>query len=110
MGHAVHRILADVEDEPVSALVHPRETRDLLGGEEEGLEHCSVARRQGVGVVDVPAWNDEHVHRGGWGDVSEGDDLVGLEHPIRRQLARHDLAEDAVHGSILLHREDGCAR
>src|SRR5205809_898767 len=67
VGHAVEGVVADVEHQPVAALVDALGPRHLLGGGDEADDNVGVLVGDGMGVVDVLARNHQHV--GGRGRV-----------------------------------------
>lgn len=86
---------ADVRHDPVPTR-DARIGRDGADGPKHVSQEVTIGIGQGVGVGNVVARNDEHVGRCLRVDVSEGDDLLVGEHDLRRNLARHDAAEQAV--------------
>jgi hypothetical protein len=69
--------------------------RDLVQQAVAGLRHC-------CDVGQVLAWYYQHMHGRLRIYVAERDSSLALQHPVSRQIARNDLAKEAVwHGKIL---------
>ena len=98
VGHGVHGVGPDVEDEAVAPVGpgHPGRLGHGPGGQQHVGQDGTVLGGDGRRVVDVAPGHDQHVQRRGRVDVLEGHRGLGLVHDVGRHLARHDPAEEAV--------------
>jgi len=93
---------ADVEDSAVSVF-DVALAGDLGGGEMASSDDFCVG---GLGFLQsgkMPFWNDEHVSRGLWIDVLEGEDVVVFMNFLCGNLPADDAAEEAVGFGVLRH-------
>lgn len=104
--HGVAAVGADVEHEAVAPLGQPLAGRHLLGQDVHRRQVGTVVDRQLMGVVDVLPRDDQHVGGHRRAEVAEGVRQVALGHPLARDVAGQDLAEQAVVG----HAGDGSLR
>src|SRR2546423_1627314 len=107
MIHVLTPDPAGVDDraEAVGRALLAREPR---GTREDAPQHVRVGVGRRGERIDVLLGDDHEVHRRHRIDVVEGEHLLVLVHLAARDLARDDLAEDAIgfaHGSCPLSRE-----
>jgi putative SOS response-associated peptidase YedK len=89
-----------VDDEPISALREPEAFRHLSRCKQELAEHLRVASLGLVHSYDVAFGNDQGMGGRDRPDVRECDDVVVLEHELRRSFSGDDVAEEtAGHGA-----------
>src|SRR5579859_606196 len=103
--HVEHRLPRPgpgVEDDPVTVGRDPLGLGHPVGlGRHLGQQAGIRGGHRGQAGVVVPG-DDQDVGGGLRADVAEGNDPVTFDHQVGRDVARHDLAEEAVsHGRIL---------
>ncbi len=74
----------------------PSDSDDLLGQAHQALKDARVLERHLVHAVEVGLGDHEHVHRRLGRDVVERERLLGFGGHLRGDLARDNLAEEAV--------------
>lgn len=101
MEHRLARLRSDVGDDPI-AVAKFGLVGDLAHRAEQLRQQISIGCCQCMGIRNVAPRNDENVSRRLWRDIAEGDDVVILVNPVRRDLVRHDLAEETIGHDVSL--------
>lgn len=101
MRNALLGVRAPIHDRPEPRAGDPFPGSDTGRRASDAAHQHLMLRIDLVETRNVDARNHQHVDRRLWIDIPEGDDVFILEHDVRRDLARHDLAEETIgHGSV----------
>lgn len=103
MMHRLAGIVADIGEHAVAAATDAPVPSHLIRHDEHLAQEAGIVAVKGRGARNVTLRHDQHMYRRLGCNVREGDDVIGLDQEWRVELARGDLAEEAVRITRLGH-------
>src|SRR5688500_6798506 len=95
--HALSRVAAGIGDDAIALAIEILVTRHLGGEGQEASQQTLAIRAAGISNRrDVSRRYHQHMDRCACVDVAKGERVLRPLHDLRRDLTRHDFAEETV--------------